>query len=125
MNKIPEHITEKFLRDNPNMVFVFGDNLLHVGKGGAAILRDEPNAYGFITKKYPNNNDASFYRPEEYEEVFEEELSILMISIINNPNKIYLITKLGAGLANRYHIYEKVIKPGLEVLDAFENVRIL
>ena len=54
-------ITKEYLRNNLNNMFVFGDNLLRRGYAGAASLRDEPNAYGFITKKAPNNDDKSFY----------------------------------------------------------------
>lgn len=123
---IPKHITSKYLRENPDIVFVFGDNLIHKGKGGAASLRDEPNTYGFITKKYPNNNDSSFYRPSEYFPVFLRELRKLSNEIRGHPEKIYLISKLGSGLANKYHIYEKVIEAGLESLsENLPNIVIL
>ena len=123
--EIPKYVTEKFLRNNPNVIFVFGDNTIRKGKGGAATLRDEPNTYGFITKKYPNNNDRSFYRPPEYADVFYAELLQLAKEIEKNPKKTYLISKLGAGLANRYKIYEVVIEPGLKKLELFENVIIM
>ncbi|MFW6247319.1 MAG: hypothetical protein ACOC22_04075 [bacterium] len=61
-----EIITRKYLKENPEHIFVFGDNLLRKGYGGAAKLRDLPNTYGFITKKYPDNKDESFYTPDEY-----------------------------------------------------------
>lgn len=38
------------LRRNPDKIFVFGDNNGRVGKGGQAIIRDEPNALGVSTK---------------------------------------------------------------------------
>ena len=122
---IPKYVTEKFLRENPNVVFVFGDNLVRRGKGGAAKLRDEPNTYGFITKKYPNNNDKSFFRPLEYEELFWAELLLLSSEIEKHPERIYLVSKLGAGLANKYLIYEKVIEPGLKKLELLNNVVIM
>jgi len=125
MTKIPKYITAEFLRENPNMVFVFGDNLIRKGKGGAAKLRDEPNTYGFITKKYPNNEDSSFFRPLEYVELFWAELALLSSEIEKHPEKTYLISKLGGGLANKYYIYEKVIVPGLKKLTLFNNVVIL
>lgn len=34
-------------------MFVFGDNCLRAGKGGQAIIRDEPNAAGVATKRHP------------------------------------------------------------------------
>jgi hypothetical protein len=41
------------LRANPKLVFLFGDNCKRVGKGGQAIIRDEPNALGVATKRTP------------------------------------------------------------------------
>jgi len=120
-----EIITPQYLNENPNHIFVFGDNLLRVGKGGAAILRDEPNTYGFVTKIAPDNRASSFYTPEEYQEVFDTELQKLIEIIASNPDKLYLISKLGAGLANRNRIFEMVISAGVEVLKEFENVKFL
>jgi len=118
-------ITNEYLRANPNHIFVFGDNTIRKGKGGAATLRDEPNTFGFITKKFPNNSDESFYRPAEYQKIFHDERQKLIDEIIAHPERTYLISKIGAGLANRYHIWEEVIKPGLVVLGYFKNVQFI
>lgn len=115
-------VTKEYLRQHPDHIFVFGDNTIRQGKGGAAILRDEPNVYGFITKIYPDNQDMSFYRPESYRHIFKAEMEGLMELIEATPNNTYLISKLGAGLANKYQIWEKVIQPGLEVLRKYKNV---
>jgi hypothetical protein len=127
MDEIMEEliITQKYLQDNPDHIFVFGDNLLRKGKAGAAKLRDLPNSYGFITKKYPNNDIKSFYKPEEYKTVFEKELDKLIFQIVMHQDKTFLISKLGSGLANRFHIWEKVIKFGLVHLKHYENVKFL
>lgn len=122
---IPKHITAKFLRENPNVVFVFGDNLIHKGKGGAAKLRDEPNAYGFITKKYPNNQDSSFFTPGDYWHTFLGELSNLHREILMHPDRTYVISKIGAGLANKYGIYEKIIVPGIKIFRGLKNVIVM
>lgn len=50
------------LRAFPNCTFVFGDNLLGFGKGGQAIIRDEPNAFGIPTKRKPAMTPGSFFR---------------------------------------------------------------
>jgi hypothetical protein len=123
-------ITRQYLIDHPNEIFVFGDNLLRKGKGGAAALRDLPNTYGFITKKAPNSWDKSFYDPNEYRPVFIAELAVLINKIKKDLNaydydKLYLISKLGSGLANKYGIWENVIKDGLEILRQYPNVRFL
>ena len=118
-------ITKRYLKNNPNHIFVFGDNLIRKGKGGAAKLRDEPNTYGFITKKYPNNNIESFFKPDEYKYIFANELRKLEFKIKNNPNKVFLISKLGSGLANRFNIYEEIIEDGLKNLLKYENVEFI
>jgi len=119
-------ITEKYLNDHPDEIFVFGDNVLRVGKGGAAILRDHPQSYGFITKKKPTNEDNAFYMPMEYVEVYCEEIKKLEEVIKNNKDKTFLISKLGAGLANRFGIWEDVIEHFIKNdLDEYDNVKFL
>lgn len=119
-------ITKRYLKENPDHIFVFGDNLLRKGKKGAAELRDEPNTYGFVTKKAPNNKPSSFYTPEEYEDVFAVEMAELATEIKNTPQKMYLISKLGAGLANRYNIWEEVIEFQIKYfLKGYSNVQFL
>ena len=119
-------VTREFLRKNPDHIFVFGDNLVHNGYGGAASLRDEPNTYGFITKKRPSNHDSSFYKPHEYHSVFYKEIDYLNDEISSNPDKIYLISKLGAGLANKFQIWEVIIEPYLkQLLSGYSNVKFL
>lgn len=114
-------VTREYLRSHPTHIFVFGDNLKRKGKKGAAELRDEPNTYGFVTKRAPNNLDQSFYRPENYRLLFEFELKLLEMAI-EKGEYTFLISQLGAGLANKYNIWEKVIKPRLESLRKYPNV---
>jgi len=118
-------ITKKYLRENPNHIFVFGDNTIRKGRGGGASLRDEPNTYGFITKKIPFNNDKDFYKPNEYKTIFAWELEKLLTQIRTNPDKLYLISKIGNRLANRFNIFEKVIEPNIKVLALYDNVKFL
>lgn len=118
-------VTAKYLREHPDCIFVFGDNNLHKGCKGAAALRYEKNAYGFITKKVPSFADSSYYKPYEYKDIFERELNELIRFIETYPLITFLISKLGAGLANKYNIWEEVIKPGLEPLRVYKNVTFL
>lgn len=106
-------ITKDFLDQNPNAIFVFGDNTHRTGYGGAAILRDHKQSYGFITKRAPDNMDESFYRPDNYRIDFLAHAMELQLFIDKNIDKTFYISQLGAGLANRYKIWEQVIKPGL------------
>jgi hypothetical protein len=116
-------ITEEFLDLNPNAYFIFGDNIERKGYGGAAKLRDHPRSIGFITKKFPDNRETSFYHPQEYSEVFFEELTKLEKIIKSNPTKTFYISQLGSGLANKYRIWEILINHNLtSVLQKFFNV---
>lgn len=116
-------ISEDFLNKNPNAIFVFGDNLMRTGTGGAAKLRRHPQTLGFITKKRPNNEDSSFFHPDEYRPYFEKGLDQLKQRIKQFPENTFYISKLGSGLANRYKIWEKVICDKLvQELLPFDNV---
>jgi hypothetical protein len=118
-------ITKEYLRSYPEVIFVYGDNMIHKGKGGAAKLRDEPNTYGFITKKYPCLEDRCYFKPEEYNEIFREELKKLLKFIIDNQDKTFLISKLGSMLANKFGIFESIIEPNIKKYIRFTNVKFL
>ena len=45
----------------PDLLFVFGDNMLGFGMGGQAIIRSEPNAFGVPTKRKPAMSPGSFF----------------------------------------------------------------
>jgi hypothetical protein len=120
------NITREYLQEHPNEIFVFGDNSIRKGNGGAAKLRSEPNTYGFITKKFPKDDIESYYRVDQYEDIFWDEVNMLKEEILKNPDKIYLISRVGAGLANLFGIWEAIIEPNLrEQLEVYPNVKFL
>lgn len=60
-------ITRQMLRDEPETLFVFGDNVEHQGYGGqAGEMRDEPNAVGIPTKWRPSMNSDAFFGDRDY-----------------------------------------------------------
>ncbi len=59
--------TVEMARCNPDKVFVFGDNLVQRGRGGQAIIRFEPNAFGIPTKRSPRMDDDAFFADREDE----------------------------------------------------------
>jgi len=122
MNHPPREITWDFLDKNPTAFFVFGDNTLGVGKGGAAALRDPPQAIGFITKVLPTYSDDAFYTPEEYKPVFDVEVKKLREFITDHPNNTFYISAVGGGLANKHKIFETIIQPNLKNLINGPNV---
>lgn len=56
------------LQANPDVKYLFGDNLVRTGYGGQAKeMRDEPNAIGIATKKTPSNRPGEFFTDEDFE----------------------------------------------------------
>jgi len=59
---IKQHkIYRKDLKNNPDVLYLFGDNLVQKGFGGQAKeMRGEPNAEGIPTKKLPSMEAKAF-----------------------------------------------------------------
>ena len=78
------------------------------------------------TKKFPNNRNDSFYKPDEYRAIYQEEISKLKRLIESSPEKKFLIAKVGGRYANRFRIFNEVIEPQIkEDLKAYNNVTFL
>lgn len=93
--KNEDHITRDMVKNNPDKIFLFGDNLLCKGYGGQAKeMRGEHNAIGIPTKKKPSMTDDSFFTDDEL------ELNIIVIdnAIDEIPdNSIVIVPKAGLG----------------------------
>lgn len=57
----PYHPTDIFM--DTKSLYIFGDNLERIGRGGQACIRPCPNALGIATKKSPNE----FMHDEEFQ----------------------------------------------------------
>ena len=49
--------------NNPDKLYVFGDNFDRWGKAGQAVIRDCPNAVGIATKRRPSMSEDAFFPP--------------------------------------------------------------
>lgn len=99
MKEYQRHITRKNLRENPNKVYLFGDNLAKRGMGGQAKeMRGEENAIGIPTKKYPTMNDKAFFTDDEFESNKERILNEFK-KIPKNKTVVVPSSGLGTGLA--------------------------
>lgn len=116
-------ITPEFLDLNPTAYYVYGDNIERKGRGDLAKLRQHPHALGFITKKFADDCDSSFYKPSEYSSVFFEELNKLVRVIKKRPQNTFYVSPLGSSeRSNRYRIWELLIQHNLiAALENFEN----
>jgi hypothetical protein len=58
------------LRNEPNKLFIFGDNLANSGYGGQAkSMRGEPNAIGLPTKRFPGIEPQDYLTDEDLGEI--------------------------------------------------------
>ncbi len=83
-------------------LFVYGDNNIKRGRGGQAIIRDEPNSIGIPTKKYPSNHPNSFYNDDDFDDNTKriDEAISQILSESKKYNKIILPADgFGTGLA--------------------------
>lgn len=67
-------VSQKFifrsdLQSNPDVKYLFGDNLVRQGLGGQAKeMRGEPNAIGVATKRTPSNRPGEFFSDDDYDQ---------------------------------------------------------
>jgi len=59
--------------ENPNKLYVFGDNMIRRGKGGQASIREAVNSIGLATKRLPSMTEDSFFSDKEDEYTVVEE----------------------------------------------------
>ena len=62
MIKFQKWIKRQDLRDNPDVLYLFGDNDSRYGFGGQAKeMRNEPNALGIRTKWLPSKHEDAYF----------------------------------------------------------------
>lgn len=91
------------VRQRQHCLFIYGDNDIHRGRGGQAIIRDLRNTEGIPTKKYPNNNISSFYTDAEYEKNKQKINAAIQNIYIRSRHYKYVvfpINGIGTGLAD-------------------------
>ena len=117
-------VTKEFLDREPNAYFVHGDDLVKSGSTGAARIKCHPHTLSFITRKYADeNDDTSFYRPEEYAPVFFEELAKLEKIVSKYPDRTFYVPRIGSGPSNKFFIWERLIQHNLiRALTKYDNV---
>lgn len=77
--KTTAHYSQQLLRSHPTKLFIFGDNLLRVGKGGQAAIRNEANAFGIPTKASPSMDPAAFF----YDETISDHIGFVMDDLVD------------------------------------------
>lgn len=93
-------IVRKNLRDNPDKLYVFGDNFKRVGFGGqAAEMRGERNAFGIATKYSP-----SVYFGDEHlclmAREWAQDFGYLIDWLLQGKTIVWPSNGIGTGLAD-------------------------
>jgi hypothetical protein len=124
MFKYQKFITRQDLKDNPDTLYVFGDNLERVGLGGqAAEMRGEPNAVGIPTKRSPGMEEEDFF--DNSVECFREFLAAiqpeLMLLMTWDGDIVWPEDGIGTGLAELRKRSKRVWKFISELEDSLEE----
>ena len=98
--EVTKYYTVEDTKNNPNKIFVFGDNLKRKGEKGQAIIRKEKNAYGIVTKKSPSSKSSSYFTDDDLKEnkiLIDEDIEKIKL----DGREIVVFPKdgLGTGLA--------------------------
>lgn len=84
---------------NPDVTYVFGDNLVRKGFGGLAKeLRGEPNSIGVPTKKYPSMETGAFFSDADFKMAADKiDLAFARLEAILSSGKIVVLPTDGIG----------------------------
>lgn len=106
MIKYIKRYTRKFIREHPNDIFVFGDNVSRIGFGGQAKeARGELNTIGIPTKWYPNNStnsyfsDKDFYDDSGLKDLIDLDFSHIKLNLLAGSDVYFPEDGIGTGLA--------------------------
>ncbi len=91
------------LKNNPSVLYLFGDNLERKGLGGqAAEMRGEPNAFGIATKRNAAHDPNSYFDDSDNTDfIIRQEIFALQHQILSLKPKVLIIPSdgIGTGLA--------------------------
>jgi hypothetical protein len=94
-------ITREYIRQHPDTIFVFGDNLEGKGFGGQAKeCRGEINAFGVPTKRFPSMIKEAFFSDDDYEvHCWQISDAVERILMSRKGRKFVVLPGIGTGLA--------------------------
>lgn len=98
-----QYVFRSDLQANPNVTYVFGDNLQRWGgKGQAQQMRGEPNAIGVITKWKPTMEDDAFFSDDQMDRALaamKHDLSFVYEKLLKKEIVIWPLEGIGGGLS--------------------------
>ena len=88
-------------KNNPDKLYVFGDNLKRSGKGGQAVIRGLPNTVGIATKRYPSMDEGAFFTAGTTSRIVVEDIANVFRRFAEGSYKKLVLPShgIGTGLA--------------------------
>lgn len=88
------------LKANPNVLYVFGDNMERAGLGGQAKeMRGEHNAIGIATKWAPNMNEDAFFKDSDFD-IVKDQIDLDFTRLEDHDGVVVIpLDGLGTGLS--------------------------
>ena len=111
--EIQKIFSVKDCNNNPNKIYIFGDNFCGVGKGGQAIIRDCHNVYGIPTKRTPSMDSNAFFSDnfDEYDTVKSKIEQLIILALCKTTTTfVFPEAGLGTGLARMNQTSPKLFK---------------
>lgn len=112
-----EYFSEDQCNENPQNLYVFGDNSYRYGKKGQAVIRDCINSIGIPTKRKPSMAKDAFMRdePEDFKDILSA-LGDLVDRSYSYKNVVFPKNGLGTGLAKMNETSPILFKKLYEIL---------
>ena len=116
---MPQVIFQKFiyredLKNNPSVLYLFGDNDLREGIGGQARqMRGEPNSKGIRVKRFPKRERDAYYSDKEYKNnIMKINQDLLYVESVLQRGEIVIIPTdgIGTGLARLKEFAPKTLE---------------
>ena len=116
--------SEELCSSHPHCLFVFGDNMIRMGRAGQATIRDCPNSFGIATKRLPSMKDSAFFSDQEDEFcVVENDLRQLYVLSRKYTTVVFPSSGIGTGLSQMPERSPLLYTHMKNILDEYFNIR--
>ena len=122
-----DFIMRRDLRDNPDRLYLFGDNERRQGFGGqAAQCRGEPNAVGVATKRFGAASERAYWSDDEYARcvrIIVQDLSRAENHLLSGGTVVCPSAGLGTGLSQLKERAPRILERLNAELKRLEEIR--
>lgn len=122
MLKYKKYITRKDIQENPDALFIFGDNSDRSGYGGQAKeFRGEPNSVGITTKIHPSMKPDAFFTDKHFDKwriENEDNYKKILNHLISGKDVFLPENDIGTGLAKLNETAPRIFE-GIKAIENF------